>query len=289
MTMITLEQMMEQAATLAPLPQTACRLAAMVADDHSTVDQITEVIEYDQVLTAEVLRFANSVASASKQRIETVRTAVIRMGAARILERLVAGKVRNDMCRPIAGYGYQGDELWRHSVAAAVVAESLGTFTGTQIAGIAFTAALLHDIGKLVIGRCIGSTELRSLLDVVRSGGKEAFEHAEKELLGYSHAQIGAQICSSWNLPERIVVAIRDHHRVDTAEDPVADSVRLSNLTAKLIGEGIGHEGMAFVVDTSCARRFGFCKESFEAFCANAKYRFNEVIVSYGSYRAVEN
>ena len=279
--MITLELIMEQASTLAPLPQTACRLAALVADDHSTIDQIAAVVEYDQVLTADVLRFANSAASASQRRIDTVRNAIIRMGAARILERLIAGHVRSTMRQPIAGYGFQGDDLWRHSVAAAVVAESLGTFTGTQIAGISFTAALLHDIGKLVIGRLIGGDELRSLLAKVDCEGNEAFETSEKRLLGYSHAQIGAQICSAWNLPERIVTAIRDHHRTDEVTDPVVDCVRLSNLTAKLIGEGIGHEGMAFVVDTSCARRFGFCKETFEAFCADVKYRFNEVIDKY--------
>ncbi|MBN1759975.1 MAG: HDOD domain-containing protein [Chitinispirillaceae bacterium] len=279
--MITLERIMEYASTLAPLPQTACRLAAMVADDRSTIDQIAEVIEFDQVLTVEVLRFANSVASASQRKIDTVRTAVIRMGAARILERLIAGHVQQTMRQPIVGYGFQGDELWRHSVAAAVVAESLGSYTGTQIAGISFTASLLHDIGKLVIGRCIGDEELRSVLAAVNSERKEAFETVEKQLLGYSHAQIGAQICATWNLPERIVIAIRNHHLVDEADDPVTDCVRLSNLTAKLIGEGIGHEGMALVIDTTCARRFGFSKESFEAFCANASYRFNEVIATY--------
>lgn len=281
--MITLERIMEYASTLAPLPQTACRLAAMVADDRSTVDQIAKVIEFDQVLTADVLRFANSVASASQRKIDTVRNAVIRMGAARILERLIAGHVQQSMRQPIVGYGFQGDELWRHSVAAAVVAESLGTYTGTQIAGISFTASLLHDIGKLVIGRCIGEKELRSVLAAVDSDRNKVFEVAEKQLLGYSHAQIGAQICLTWKLPDRIVTAIRDHHRVDDTTDPVNDCVRLSNLTAKLIGEGIGHEGMALVVDTSCARRFGFCRESFEAFCASAKYRFNEVIESYCS------
>jgi putative nucleotidyltransferase with HDIG domain len=281
--MITLSQIMEHAAMLAPLPQTACKLAAMVADDRSTVEKVAGVIEFDQVVTADVLRYANSVASASQHRIDTVRTAVIRMGAARILERLIAEHVQSTMREPIAGYGFLGDELWRHSVAAAVVAESLGSFTGTQIAGLSFTAALLHDLGKLVIGKFIGGKELHRMLSAVKNEENGAFETAEKQLLGYSHAQIGAQICSVWNLPERIVAAIRDHHRAEDADDPVADCVRLSNLTAKIIGEGIGHEGMAFVVDTSCARRFGFCKESYEAFCANAKCRFNEVIDLYGS------
>jgi len=279
--MITLTQIMEYATKLPPLPQTACRLAALVADENCTIDQITEVIEFDQVLTAQVLRYANSVESASQRRIETVRNAVIRMGAARILDRVIAGHVAAPMQEPIEGYGFTGDELWRHSVAAAVVAESLGSFTGAQVAGIAFTAALLHDLGKLLIGEVLGKPELKEILATLEKEEGESFEAAERNKLGYSHAQIGAQICSSWNLPQRIVIAIRDHHRLTEHEDPVTDCVRLSNLTAKIIGEGIGYEGMAFVVDTACARRFGFCKESFEAFCATAACRFNEIIETF--------
>lgn len=279
--MITLTQIMEHASKLLPLPQTSCRLAALVADENCTTDQITKVIEFDQVLTAQVLRYANSVESSSQRRIESVRNAVIRMGAARILERVIAGHVAGTMQEPLEGYGFPGDDLWRHSVAAAVAAESLGTYTGTQVAGIAFTAALLHDLGKLLIGEVIGNVELKEILDSLDKEEGESFEAAERNKLGYSHAQIGAQICSSWNLPERIVVAIRDHHRLNEHDDPVVDCVRLSNLTAKIIGEGIGYEGMAFVVDTACARRFGFCKESYEGFCASASYRFNEVIDTF--------
>ena len=76
--MITLSQIMEHASRLSPLPQTACKLAGLIADDRCSIDQITNVIEYDQVLTVEVLRFANSVASASQRHIDTVRNAVIR-------------------------------------------------------------------------------------------------------------------------------------------------------------------------------------------------------------------
>jgi putative nucleotidyltransferase with HDIG domain len=279
--MITFDQIMENATQLTPLPQTVCKLAVLVADEKSTIDQIVAVFEYDQVLTAMVLRYANSVESASQRRIDTVRNALIRMGSARILERIIASHVQSVMKKPIVGYGFYSDELWRHSVAAAVVAESLGSFTGTQTAGISFTAALLHDLGKLLLGRLIGDTELKKMLQSIDRENNEVFEAVERQLFGYSHAQIGAQICASWNLPECIVKAIRNHHHVSENDDVVSDSVRLSNLGAKIIGEGIGHEGMAFVINEACAQRFGFSKESFESFCAGARYRFNEVIESF--------
>jgi len=279
--MITMNQIMEHAATLKPLPQTACRLAALVADEHSTIDDIVAVFEFDTVLTAEVLRYANSVMSASQKRIETLKGAVIRMGAARILERLIAGQIYGEMQKPIDSYGLLSNELWRHSVASAVAAESLGAFTGMQIAGIAFTAALLHDIGKLLIGKVIGTAELKQIFLAASEDKGRAFESIEQYQIGFSHAQIGAQLCGSWNLPDRITVAVRDHHRVGDVDDPVTDCVRLSNITAKVIGEGIGHEGMAMTVDSECARKFGFSKESYETFCVSVKCKFNELMEIY--------
>jgi len=276
--MITMNTIMEQAAQLQPLPQTACKLAALVADETSTIDAIVSVIEFDAVLTAEVLRYANSVMSASSRRIDTLKAAVIRLGAARILERIIAGHFQEEMQRSVDAYGLLRNELWRHSVASAVAAESLGAFTGMPIAGIAFTAALLHDIGKLLIGRIIGKDDLRQLLKSADSNDTKTFESVEQTIIGFSHAQIGAQLCGSWNLPDRITIAVRDHHRSATTDEPVTDCVRLSNMTAKVIGEGIGHEGMAFAIDNVCARKFGFTKESYEAFCANVRCKFNELM-----------
>ena len=276
--MITMHQIMEHATSLKPLPQTACKLAALVAYERTTIDQIVAVFELDAVLTAEVLRYANSIASASRSRVDTLKGAVVRMGAARILERIIAGQLYGEMKNPVDAYGLLSNELWRHSVAAAVAAESLGAFTGMQISGIAFTAALLHDIGKLLIGKVIGEQELQLILKTAEEDKARTFESIEQCRIGFTHAQIGAQLCDRWNLPEKITAAVRDHHRLSGQDDPVTDCVRLSNMTAKIIGEGIGYEGMAFSIDIECARKFGFSKETYEAFCANVKVKFNELI-----------
>lgn len=281
--MITMTDILKYAADLQPLPQTACKLASLVADEKSTIEDISSVIEFDPVLTAEVLRYANSVMSGSKRRIDSVKGAVIRMGAARILERIIAGHLESDLKQPVDAYGLLQNELWRHSVAAAVAAESLGAFTGMKITGLAFTAALLHDIGKLLVGKVIGRELLTSLLDKMNNDSSLSFETVERNLIGYSHAQIGAQLCGAWNLPDRLVIAVRDHHRGSESEEIITDCVRMSNLTAKIIGEGIGHEGMALQMETDCAHRFGFNKESFEAFCATVKLKFNDIITFIGA------
>lgn len=286
--MITMGQIMEQASKLKPLPQTACKLASLVSDEKSTIDEMVAVFEFDVVLTAEVLRYANSVMSASQKRVDTLKGAIIRMGAARILERIIAGHIQSEMAHPVDAYGLLSNELWRHSVASAVAAELLGAFTGMQIAGIAFTAALLHDIGKLLIGRVIGNSDLQMILENTGEDRDRAFEEIEQYRVGFSHAQIGAQLCGSWNLPDRITVAVRDHHRAGVLDDPVSDCVRLSNMTAKVIGEGIGFEGMAFSIDIEGAKRFGFTIESYEGFCANVKFKFNELMEMFSDTAQVD-
>lgn len=286
--MIPTNVVMEYASQLQPLPQTASKLATCIADEHCSVDEIATVIEFDPVLTAEVLRYANSVMSASTRKIESVKSAVIRMGAARILERIIAGHLQEDMMQPIGAYGLLSNELWRHSMASAVIAESLGAFTGMQVTGIVFTAALLHDIGKLLIGKAVGSAELSDMLQIAAKDENLAYETIEYQRIGVSHAQIGALLCSAWNLPDKIMVAVRDHHKPGKEDDLITDCVKLCNMTAKVIGEGIGYEGMAFTIDVERIRKFGFCKDSYEAFCANARCKFNEVIEFFGAGNRVK-
>ena len=248
--MIAISDALKEISLLEPIPRTAVKLAALIADSASTMDQITEVIRYDPALTADILKLANSAFSGSQRRIVEPKDAVVRLGGARILERLLGKEVRSSMQSPLDAYGYGEDELWRHSVAAAAAAEMLSTVTTARIGAVSFTAALLHDIGKLIISRIAPAEameEVRSL--VSRQSAPLTGEMAENKVLGFSHADIGARVASAWQLPDSIVAAIRDHHDAAASVDPVTDSVKIANLAARSIGEGLGREGMSLAID----------------------------------------
>ncbi len=277
--MITLRQITDSIGDLSPLQPTAARLSAVVADDSSTVDQIASVIELDQALTLDILKYANSAVSASARTIATVRDAVVRLGGARILERTVGRHVKSAMVPELAGYGYSEKDLWRHSVAAALAAEQIGAFTGSRSAGLAFTAALLHDIGKLILSRTAPPADMEEVFHRVFSNSNPiSCEQAERAVFAFSHADVGADIAAAWQLPAVIVDAVRYHHSLTGGLEPITDIVRAANIAARAMGEGIGYEGMSFAVDGDLGARLKMTRDQFEGVCAASSRRLAAMV-----------
>ncbi|MGD9200705.1 MAG: HDOD domain-containing protein [Chitinispirillia bacterium] len=265
---------------LEPFPETAAKLAQIVSDEKSTIDDVVNIIKYDQAISTEILRIANSVFSASKREITSVREGVIRLGSGRILEILVSRSVRSVMCQPLKQYGYLEKELWFHSIASAIAAEYLNSYAKTSIGGISFTAALLHDLGKLLIVNKFSDKDVFKILKLLRNEDI-AWAAAEKKVFGFSHADIGAEIADMWGLPDVIIRAILNHHNDDYGFDPIIDCVRVSNVVARVIGYGVGFEGMGVCIDSNIAERLKISREQFEQICAETAQKFMEVIAMY--------
>jgi putative nucleotidyltransferase with HDIG domain len=278
--MMSLPDIIAHTRALGPLPPTAVRLAGVVSRPDHTIEEVVEVIRYDQALTVEVLRAANSALSASTRKIATLREAVMRLGGARILEQLLARHLTKTIAAPLAGYGYAESELWRHSIAAAAAAEALSVLAKTPVTGLAFTAALLHDVGKLLLERSAPAEAMDRLWRIV---GQQQLScsQAEAEVFGYTHAEVGGALVAAWGLPQALVDAIGNHHAVKGCDDPLTNSVIVANLVARAIGAGIGHEGMSVRVDDRLGERMGLTRELFEKICATTALKVKEIQALY--------
>ena len=119
-----------------------------------------------------------------------------------------------------------------------------------------FTAALLHDVGKLALG-----SHLDDERDGIRRESGEAvpFQLVEQRVLGTDHADVGARILESWAFPERIVRAVRWHHDPDAADPPdtMVDLIHVANMLCLMIGIGMGNEGAAIPARNSGQRTSG--------------------------------
>jgi HD-like signal output (HDOD) protein len=146
------------------------------------LNDVAEVVAFDQALTLRLLRAANSAALGGTERLSRAIDAVFRLGVARVLSLAVAGGVRESLQRDVAAYGLAEGELWRHSVAAAAAAEMIVEACPLELPPETFTAALLHDVGKLVMGRHLSAEDLewihRSQID-----GRRTPLDAEHEIL----------------------------------------------------------------------------------------------------------
>jgi putative nucleotidyltransferase with HDIG domain len=278
--MIELSKMVEKSLALTALPASAARLATVIADPKCTIGDVVETIRFDQAITASILREANSVASASRRVITNVKDAAIRIGGARILSHCIAGALRTDLSRALPGYGYNEHDLWRHSVAAAVAAEELGAIAKTADRGLEFTAALLHDIGKLIMGRMAPAEDMLLVWENVTKKDLTC-ERAETEIFGFSHAILGAEIIKVLGLPKAIETAVRNHHAPIPPFDTCTDTVVVSNIVAHVMGEGLGYEGMCLSVDDALYRRIGIGREDFERVCACAAGSFSKTLTLY--------
>jgi putative nucleotidyltransferase with HDIG domain len=217
-----------------PLPASAVRLAGLVGADDSNLDDICEVIAYDQALTLSLLRAANSAAFAGTNSITQVHEAVFRLGGARVLALAVGASANRLLRHAVPSYGLSEGELWKHSVAAAVVAESLFEFATVSLPPETFTAALLHDIGKLVIGRFMDETDLELIHRAQTEGGLDPLA-AERQILGVHHGELGGLVAQHWKLPNRIVKGIIYHHTPAEGLDPICDATYIANLIAKCV------------------------------------------------------
>lgn len=258
---------LEEIAELTPMSSSISRLAGMVSDPDVSAADIAGVIEFDQALTVNLLRMANSAWSGSRSEITTVRAAVVRLGASRILELAVGGAVSKVMSAPCEGYELSERELWRHSVAAALAAEHLGQFVTRPVPGASFTAALVHDIGKLVLGRHLEQGLLKEILRVCEEDGIPYVE-GERRVLATDHAEVGGAIARHWEFPDELVRAIAGHHDPDVHPEPVLDAVHIANAVAKLIGVGLGSEQMNMNASTDASRRLGLSESRLESLCA---------------------
>lgn len=280
--MISLSDISRDLDQLEMLPVSHTRLANAAVDPEVGLREISKIIEYDPAMTANTLKLANSSYYATGSPIQTVQQAVTKLGAGRILELIVGNRIRERMTAPCRGYQLQENELWRHSIAAAVAASHLPQFASTPIPPVVFTAALLHDIGKLVLSRYLDN-EIQSELRRIMEQNRLAYVEAERAVLGFNHAQVGGVVARRWQFPELLAECIAYHHhpRECGNSKPALDAVHISNAVAKMIGTGFGSEEMNMSVCTESACALGLTPSKLEALCASTAQELPSVLALY--------
>jgi putative nucleotidyltransferase with HDIG domain len=209
-------------------------LAKMQYEPDLWLKEVARVIELDPALTANVLRVANSAWSGSSQPIATVRDAVVRLGLSQILNLALIMSLSTPLKKACPGYDLAESELARHSSAAFLAAGQLCQFSGRTVPQAVTTIALLHDLGKILLGRYIKKEIQIQIKEAVKSGQTSQIE-AEQQYLGTNHAEIGMAITRHWKLPNEWSDIIRRHHDYNPPFDTMLDAVQLSDTLAKIV------------------------------------------------------
>ena len=266
---------------LDPLPVTAQRLMKALDDEEIGPARIAEFVQYDPAVASTVLRVANSAAYGGWNRVDNIRDAVVRLGAARLLDIVIGDYLRKIKANaPL--YDLAEDDLWLHSASASLAVKALQK--ERPRAGIPETAsiaALVHDIGKLVMVRFM-KADVKQILALRDERGLAFFE-AERELFGCDHAEVGGEMARRWGFPDDIAAAIECHHQVPVARpNPTIDAVIIANLVAKALGTGLGAEAMDLRLDEQVNWRLKLDFPGFSRVCIQTMTWFKELKASYG-------
>jgi putative nucleotidyltransferase with HDIG domain len=232
-----LNRIMRQVKSFPGMPTTAAKLLPLLREPDSSIARIEDLIKYDPGLTANLLKLTNSAYFGLPSRISSVRQAILLLGRKRLLQLVTTMCMSGLMKKPVRGYDLPQGGLWRHSVAVALAADRLVQSLNLTQADEAFTAALLHDIGKMVLGEYV-QEDLKNIQQMVAKG--ISFDVAEYVVLGTNHADIGARILKSWSMPLELIQAVAWHHDPDRCESQclLSDLVHLADITVRGIAHG---------------------------------------------------
>jgi putative nucleotidyltransferase with HDIG domain len=235
-------EIVERIETIGTVPTAVAQVFGLVNDPRTTMADFERVVRPDVGLTANLLRCANSVYYRASREITSVRDAIARMGMRRVFEVAAGASFAKAVPAVLTGYGTPAASYWEHSVAVAVLADRIGREAGFTYPDLAFTAGLLHDLGKIVVATWLDSNPMLR----VPEGGLVSVE-LEQELLGASHAEFGEALCQKWNLPRDIGGAARWHHAAGDAPSAtlryLATVIQVADEAAHDagFGEGLGN------------------------------------------------
>ena len=258
-----LNEILAKVKSFPTMPGAGAKMLALLEEPDTAVSEIEAILRYDPGLTANVLRLANSAYFGLPSKIGSLKQAVILLGLKRLTQLVVASCVSAVMDKVVPGYDLPPGDLWRHSVAVSIAAEALVKDKKRVGTEDVFTPALLHDVGKLVLGAFV-KEELEAIQSIAAKG--VPFVVAENMILGTDHAEIGASILAHWDLPPDVINAVRWHHDPDSpdASNIQMDVVYLANLlcqTSDTSGQAGGH---AVELSPAVIDRLGIKLDQFE-------------------------
>lgn len=258
------------------MPGVAAKMLTMLDNPNTTPDQIEEILKYDPGLTANILKLTNSAYFGLPSEVVSIKQAVILLGWKKLVQLIMASCVSAIMGKSVIGYDLSAGELWRHSIAVTVSAEELVKELDISMSEEIFTAALLHDIGKLALGSFL-KDDLEEVKKIASQG--ISFEVAENKVFGTNHAEVGAAILKQWSFPANLVEAVRCHHNPDSANPTSAliDIVHIANILCLMVGIGVGVEGLQYQPSPKAIKRLGLKTFQLEKVASRILQHVNEL------------
>jgi putative nucleotidyltransferase with HDIG domain len=249
--------------TIQPIPQVALKVLRLIDEEDYEIKALSEEIRKDQVITARALKLCNSAMFAGTNKIESLDHALVYLGLKLLVKLVISASVADFFNHSGLGYSLCKGGLYYHAIGTAIVAEKLAMVTGTVSPGLAYTAGLLHDIGKVVLDQYIAAAYpffYRELFEEENN-----FLDTEKKILGIDHTEVGARLAQKWSFPVSLVNSVRHHHTPEntTQNQELVHIVYLADLLMSRFQTGYELERLSTDELSSKLEMIGFSIEKF--------------------------
>jgi putative nucleotidyltransferase with HDIG domain len=212
MSTLTLEQVVQSVQDLPSMPAVVMELLSNIEQDGIDISVLAKKVSYDQSLTARTLRLANSSSYGLQVKVTTIQQAITYLGFQTTRNLITAAAMTG--CFPSGRCpGFNDKAFWRHSIATAVCARALARRMRFN-QDVAFTAGLLHDIGRLVL--VTAAPQAYGEVIGWRAREDAEWQDAEQAVLGVDHVEAGAALAGHWNFSDTMRQAIGYHHAPET-------------------------------------------------------------------------
>jgi HD-like signal output (HDOD) protein len=245
---------------LPPMPNIILKAREIMEDAGSSLKDLAGVIEHDQAIVARVLALANSAYYGLSGLVSSIQHASILLGQKTLGELITIAASSQLLSKRLEGYQLNPGDLWKHSLAVALGSRIIAEKKNAEWGEDAFIAGLLHDAGKIILNPYI--EERKNEFKRVLKNGQQKFIGAEKEILGFDHAEVMSRAARFWRYPETQSTAIRYHHYpLRSGNCELAFVVHLADFAAKEAGFKSEDRVSLPEIDPQTLNYLGFQKE----------------------------
>lgn len=246
------ENIQEIIKSIPMLSASASQLLQLTSNPDHELMEVVNLVRTDANLTARVLKVVNSAAFGLINEITSIDRATSYLGE-RIIVSIAIGDCAGKLFeKELVGYEAAGGDLWKHDLRTAIAAREVVVQSGADInSDLAFTAGLLHDIGKSLISDFLRGTAPEAI-ELITSQDSQDYLEAEEKIIGIDHTEAGFELAKAWRLPEELAEVILYHHQPAEASEEfraLVYAVHLGDNIAMMGGFGTGADSMQYRLD----------------------------------------
>lgn len=238
------EQIREAIGNTKAIPQITLKLIRLLQDGGYNMEEIAEELRQDQILSAKVISFCNTAFIRTQTKIDSIERAILILGETQILEIIISASMKAIFEQQEGGYSLIRGGLFKHALAVAGLSKIIAEKSKHIDAQTAYTAGLLHDIGKVVLDQYVAAS--RPLFYTVEPNEVNDLIAVERVTFATDHQQIAKKLATLWKLPENLCSVVSHHHYPEQApsDQKLVHAVYLADLLATWFMAGVELERM---------------------------------------------